>query len=375
MTDPAVSPLQTPSESRPWSFAARVGHVLVAPQRALARIDAVGGGLRDAVILALLGVLCFWMRDLVEALLGLSHLPLFDVLGRLLQLASIALREAGVVVLPAALGITIFAGRGRRDPSRDVELGAACYVPFFAVRGLERVLALDAFMGPLSRGAYQTGSTLAVGWALVVFVLALRLARARVPGTPTSVVPISQAPRWRWVPAASGLAAVLAVAGVVNGAWVLRNAHAVKPFGAGDAVPAFTLERANGAGGMVSLGDYKGKVVLLDFWASWCMPCLKLAPVLADLRASWVEQGFEVISINTDLDMPELKTFLEQHPAEYPVLVADAGGRVAERFKVVNLPHLVILDQSGQAAQTFWGYKSRAQLEKVVKRLLSAPSN
>lgn len=368
--------MQTPGESAPWSFAARVGHVLVAPQRALARIDVVGGGLRDAVILALLGVVCFWMRDLVEALLGLSHLPLFDVLGRLLQLASIALREAGVVVLPAALGITILAGRGRRDPSRDVELGAACYVPFFAVRGVERVLALDAFMGPLSRGAYQTGSVLAVAWSLVVFVFALRLARARQPGKPQPglVLPV-QAPRWRWAPAAAALAAVLVVAAGVNGAWVLRNAHAVKPFGAGDTVPAFALERANGAGGMVTLADYKGKVVLLDFWASWCVPCLKLAPVLADLRAAWVEQGFEVISINTDLDMPELKTFLEQHPADYPVLVADAGGRVAERFKVVNLPHLVILDQSGQAAQTFWGYKSRAQLEKVVKRLLSAASD
>jgi thiol-disulfide isomerase/thioredoxin len=165
----------------------------------------------------------------------------------------------------------------------------------------------------------------------------------------------------------------LGLAVFVNASWVVRNAHAVKPFGEGDPVPGFTLTRANGAGGQVSLESLRGKVVLIDFWASWCMPCLKLAPVLHEVHKEWAPKGFEIASINIDLSLVELQDFLKVNPAPYPVLMADPDGKVAEQFKVVNLPHIVILDKQGHAAQTFWGYKSRGQIESVLRDLIAQP--
>ena len=347
-------------------FPARVGAILAAPAYALGETEAHGGGLRDAIYLALVGVACFWLRDLAEAVLGLSHLPITDVLGRLLQLASHAFREGAMVILPAAFLLTLLAGRGRRDPSKDVELASLCYVPFFAVLAVERTLALDALLGPFSLRAHQVWQGAGVAWALVVFGFALRLVRRR-PETVRASAPGV----WPRV-AVTALGAVLGVAVFVNATWVVRNAQAVRPFGQGDPVPAFTLDRANGDGGQLSLESLRGKVVLIDFWASWCVPCLKLAPVLHGVHQEWAPKGFEVVSINIDLSMGELQDFLKVNPAPYPVLLADPDGRVAEQFKVVNLPHLVILDQKGAAAQTFWGWKSRAQIENVVRGLVEA---
>lgn len=350
-------------------FPARIGAVLASPRRALRNVEAHGGGLRDAIYLALLGVACFWLRDLAEAVLGLSHLPLTDVLGRVFQLVALAFREGAVVIVPAAVLLTVFAGRGRRDPSRDVELAALAYVPYFAVLSVERALALDAVLGPFSPQAHQIWQGLGLAWGLVVLGLALQLARRRDQPKEASLVASDLPARV----AATALALVLGVAVFVNATWVVRNAHAVKPFGQGDAVPEFTLERANAPGGQVSLASLRGKVVLIDFWASWCMPCLKLAPVLHDIHKEWAPKGFEVASINIDLSLGELRDFLAVNPAPYPVMLADAEGRVQEQFKVVNLPHIVILDKQGHAAQTFWGYKSRSQIERVVRDLVALP--
>jgi len=357
------------SDSEQTNFPLRVGTVLASPRQALRDVEAHGGGLRDAIYLALVGVACFWLRDLAEAMLGLSHLPITDVLGRMLQLVSLAFREGAVVVLPAAVLLTVLAGSGRRDPSKDVELAALCFVPYFTVLAVERTLALDAFLGPFSPKVHQLWQSAGGAWALVVFVLALRLARSRR-------APVEAKLAAKVLPAriaVTALTLVLGLAVFVNATWVVRNAHAVKPFGQGDPVPNFTLARANGAGGQVSLESLRGKVVLIDFWASWCMPCLKLAPVLHEVHQQWALKGFEVASINIDLSMVELQDFLKVNPAPYPVLMADAEGKVAEQFKVVNLPHIVILDKQGHAAQTFWGYKSRGQIENVVRDLIAQP--
>ncbi|MCG5055137.1 MAG: TlpA family protein disulfide reductase [Myxococcales bacterium] len=354
------------------AFPARVGALLVQPLRAFREIEHEGKGLRDAVLLALLGIVCFWLRDVAEAVLGLAHLPLVDVVVRLWTLVGMAFREAVVVVLPASLALTVLAGQGRRDPSRDLELGAACYVPYFTVNAALR--AAEGLLGPSSYPTHRAVKLMAFAAAGLWFALALRVARQR-PSSSESAPVLRPTGGAGVRVAATALAVVLGVALFANALWVVQNTHVVKPFSAGERVPTFSLERVNGPGGRVSLEDLRGKVVLLDFWASWCHPCLKLAPVLHALHEDWSRRGFEVVSINTDLSPPELRDFLEKNPAPYPVVVSDGAGRVEAQYKVVNLPHLVILDRQGHAAQTFWGYKSRAQLEEVIARLVTtAPS-
>ena len=106
----------------------------------------------------LLGLLCFRLEDVTRALLGITHLSFGTVLRQMLAVLSQEVQEAIIVVLPAALAVTLAAGRGKRDPSRDLELGAAAYIPFFAVRAVYRAADLEALLGPLPRGFNQAAS-------------------------------------------------------------------------------------------------------------------------------------------------------------------------------------------------------------------------
>src|SRR5262249_53922661 len=118
-------------QPRPPSLPARLGALLATPGRALGAMEARGGGgVRDAAWLVLFGVICFRLQDQTRALLGLSQVGVAP----LLAVFSQEVREAVTVALGAGLTLTLLAGRGRRDPSIDIELGAACYVPFFAAR-------------------------------------------------------------------------------------------------------------------------------------------------------------------------------------------------------------------------------------------------
>jgi hypothetical protein len=83
---------------------------------------------RDAGYLVLLGLICFRLEDVTRALLGITHLSFGTVLRQMLAVLSQEVQEAIIVVLPAAVAVTLGAGRGKRDPSRDLELGAAAYI-------------------------------------------------------------------------------------------------------------------------------------------------------------------------------------------------------------------------------------------------------
>src|SRR5450755_1009309 len=116
----------------------RIGQVCTAPRAALARIEAQGGGLRDALWLVLFGVLAFRLPELLRMLLAIGG-PTSGAALRLVGLFSDEAREAAWVVLPAAVIVTALAG-ARRDATRDLDLGAACYAPYFALRGVAQAL-------------------------------------------------------------------------------------------------------------------------------------------------------------------------------------------------------------------------------------------
>src|SRR5206468_3865508 len=119
-------------------FPARIGQAVVAPRAAAARIEAEGGSLRDALWLVVLGVLTFRLPELCRVLLAVSG----PATGSLMRVAGLFLdetRDAAWVVLPAAVIVTAAAG-SRRDATRDLDLGAACYAPYFALRALARLV-------------------------------------------------------------------------------------------------------------------------------------------------------------------------------------------------------------------------------------------
>ena len=139
--------------------------------------------------------------------------------------------------------------------------------------------------------------------------------------------------------------------------------------------PAADFELLNLKQEGVKLSGYKGKVVYLDFWASWCVPCRETFPFMNQLKEKYGKDGLEVIAVNIDTKRPDADKFLSQMPAEFTVLF-DPKRVVAKTYELKGMPTTFLIDRSGNIISTHLGFqKDRAgELEAVVaKALTSAP--
>lgn len=120
------------------------------------------------------------------------------------------------------------------------------------------------------------------------------------------------------------------------------------------------------------LEQYRGKVVYLDFWASWCLPCRQSFPALSSLRERYADQGFEVIAVNLDENHQHALQFLAQFPVNYPV-VAGFGTEVAEQYGVEVMPTGYFIDANGVIRLIHKGFKSEHAhfLEAILQKLLA----
>jgi thiol-disulfide isomerase/thioredoxin len=138
--------------------------------------------------------------------------------------------------------------------------------------------------------------------------------------------------------------------------------------------PAFDLERVDGAGGRASLNGYRGKVVVLDFWTTWCRPCVQMVPLLAELSRSY-ERDLQIVGINGDQNRTadEIGKFVRAHGMDYPV-VADPDRRVQDPYGVVTYPRLVLIDRDGNVRQVIRGYgpRMREPIRAAVRRLIES---
>jgi len=138
------------------------------------------------------------------------------------------------------------------------------------------------------------------------------------------------------------------------------------------AVAAPNFELRSLQGGVKSLSDYKGKVVLLDFWASWCIPCRLSFPWMNKMQKKYQAQGFEVVTINLDKDPKELNRFLAKYSASFTVLL-DEKGITPEHYSVVGMPTSFLLSADGEIVARHIGFKqSKTQdYEAQIKQELS----
>jgi thiol-disulfide isomerase/thioredoxin len=344
------------------SFPARIGQVLAAPKAAVARIDATGGGLRDAALLVLVGVVTVRLPELLRAILMVVG-PISGALTRVAGLAVDEVRQAAWVVLPAAVVVTASAGR-RRDSGRDLDLGAACYIPYFAVHALARLADAIAGMQVVPPLAVQVAGAIAAAFVLVP---AVRQARGRAPETPAPPPPEpAVGPRAR-----RAGAAVLALAGaamVANVVWSARHFDALQPIRHGEEAPAFALPRIDGPAGPLGLDAFRGQVVVLDFWATWCSPCVAMLPVMDAVHAAWAPKGVGFLGVNSDgggATPDEIRAFLHEHQIPYPIVVDD--GRVGGLYKVEALPTLVVIGRDGRIRSSFIGYTTQRTLERAIR--------
>jgi len=134
--------------------------------------------------------------------------------------------------------------------------------------------------------------------------------------------------------------------------------------------PAFTLESIGGK--KITLSNFKGKVVLLDFWATWCPPCRFSIPALVQLHQKFKDKKFEILGISLDENKKTVLPFMKKAKIEYPVLYAK-GTTVDQDYRIRAIPTFILLDQTGKIVQTYTGFHSDVvkEWEKEIQILLA----
>ena len=120
------------------------------------------------------------------------------------------------------------------------------------------------------------------------------------------------------------------------------------------AAPDFTLKSTDGRN--LRLSEYRGEVVLINFWASWCGPCRQEMPILSDLHERYKSLGFTVLGINVEEDSTDARRLLGKTPVSFPVLL-DNTSSVSRQYDVVAMPSTVLVDRNGNMRYLHKGYK------------------
>ena len=124
-------------------------------------------------------------------------------------------------------------------------------------------------------------------------------------------------------------------------------------------------------GRAVSSSDFQGKVLIVNFWATWCTGCLAEIPHFIELYDQYKERGFEIIAISLDEGRAkDVKPFLRKKPLNYTILIGNQD--VSNRYKTKGiLPTTFVIDRTGKIRRKYVGYRKKAILEKDIKALLS----
>ena len=136
----------------------------------------------------------------------------------------------------------------------------------------------------------------------------------------------------------------------------------------GGKAPSFSLPTRQGS---VALDSLEGKVVYVDFWASWCGPCQQSFPWMKTMYDRYGSKGLAIVAINLDKDRGAAESFLEKHPAPFTVAF-DPSGKTAKAFKVWGMPTSYVVDKSGAIVSTHAGFdpKRAAAVESEIAALL-----
>ncbi len=123
----------------------------------------------------------------------------------------------------------------------------------------------------------------------------------------------------------------------------------------------------------LNLDDYRGQVVLLDFWASWCVPCRRSFPWMNRMQEKYSAQGLVIIGVNMDADPGDADAFLRDYPAQFTI-AADPGGDLARYFEVEAMPSSYIIGRDGAVVATHMGFqvKKSDEYEEKIRQVLTS---
>ena len=145
----------------------------------------------------------------------------------------------------------------------------------------------------------------------------------------------------------------------------------VRAAGPGSATPTCTLQ-ALGEGSPINMGQLKGEVVYVDFWASWCTPCARSFPFMNRLHRELADRGLIVLAINLDEKLEDARAFLAKHPASF-ALAADPSGQCPRDFGVRGMPSSYLVDRQGMIRHVHLGFRAgeAEKLRALVEQLLA----
>jgi cytochrome c biogenesis protein CcmG/thiol:disulfide interchange protein DsbE len=112
----------------------------------------------------------------------------------------------------------------------------------------------------------------------------------------------------------------------------------------------------------LDLTEYRGKVVLLDFWASWCVPCRRSFPWMNRMQQKYGDSGLVIIGVNMDAEAGAAQAFLDDYPAEFRI-INDPNGDLAREYDVIAMPSSYVIGRDGELATRHLGFKVKNQDE------------
>jgi peroxiredoxin len=136
---------------------------------------------------------------------------------------------------------------------------------------------------------------------------------------------------------------------------------------AGDDAPAFALPNVNG--GTISLANYKGKPVYLNFFASWCAPCNEEAGSVRTLYAKYHAKGLQTLGVDEQEDAPKALGFAQKY--KWPFAVVIDGGDMGKSYGLVALPVHVFIDKRGKISTYRLGEMAPSEIEDAIKKIVS----
>jgi peroxiredoxin len=147
----------------------------------------------------------------------------------------------------------------------------------------------------------------------------------------------------------------------------LLSASAYAALKVGESAPDF--QRADLDGKQLALSSYRGRVVLLNFWATWCEPCRDEMPVFSSWQSKLQAKGLRVVGISMDDDAGQVKKFLKQYPVSYPIAMGDAA--LAKQLGgVLGLPLSYLIDAQGKVVARYQGEVDLPTLQMKIESLL-----
>jgi thiol-disulfide isomerase/thioredoxin len=186
--------------------------------------------------------------------------------------------------------------------------------------------------------------------------------------------------RIRWAVAILGVIALAALTVTIQMPWLLHDEPAMEE-GAGesaalscpsDAEPAnldFTLKDVGGRD--VTLSQFKGKVILLDFWATWCGPCKVEIPHFVEFQNKYGNDGLQIVGVSVDDPIEKLEPYVREMKMNYPVLQGLGHDDVQDAYgPILGIPVGVLISRDGRICSTHTGLTDKEVFEREIKALL-----